>query len=225
MTHLDIELQHLKAEAIKMWTLVNLQLEKGKQSLLKLDKDLAREVILSERRVNAYELKLDRDCENIFALFNPVAVDLRFVLAVLKINNNLERTGDIVEGIAKFVLNVDNTFDKQLLEITRAVEMYEAANNMMEDVLEAFDKEDTSIARKVFQQDDLLDDINIKANKIVADYVRTHPDNIEAALYLLSIIRKLERIGDQAKNMAEEIIFYIEAKVLKHRSKVEKTKE
>jgi phosphate transport system protein len=150
---------------------------------------------------------------------------LRFVLAVLKINNNLERTGDIVEGIAKFVLNVDNTFDKQLLEITRAVEMYEAANNMMEDVLEAFDKEDTSIARKVFQQDDLLDDINIKANKIVADYVRTHPDNIEAALYLLSIIRKLERIGDQAKNMAEEIIFYIEAKVLKHRSKVEKTKE
>ncbi len=225
MTHLDIELQHLKAEAIKMWTLVNLQLNKGKISLLKLDKDLAREVILSERRVNAYELKLDRDCENIFALFNPVAVDLRFVLAVLKINNNLERTGDIVEGIAKFVLNVDNTFDKQLLEITRAVEMYEAANNMMEHVLEAFDKEDTSIARKVFQQDDLLDDINIKANKIVADYVRTHPDNIEPALYLLSIIRKLERIGDQAKNMAEEIIFYIEAKVLKHRSKVEKSKE
>ncbi len=225
MTHLDIELQHLKAETIKMWTLVNLQLSKGKIALLKLDKDLAREVILSERRVNAYELKLDRDCENIFALFNPVAVDLRFVLAVLKINNNLERTGDIVEGIAKFVLNVDHTFDKQLLEITRAVEMYEAANNMMEHVLEAFDKEDTSIARKVFQQDELLDDINIKANKIVADYVRTHPDNIEPALYLLSIIRKLERIGDQAKNMAEEIIFYIEAKVLKHRSKVEKTKE
>ena len=225
MTHLDIELQQLKAETIKMWTLVNLQLSKGKIALLKLDKDLAREVILSERRVNAYELKLDRDCENIFALFNPVAVDLRFVLAVLKINNNLERTGDIVEGIAKFVLNVDHTFDKQLLEITRAVEMYEAANNMMEHVLEAFDKEDTSIARKVFQQDELLDDINIKANKIVADYVRTHPDNIEPALYLLSIIRKLERIGDQAKNMAEEIIFYIEAKVLKHRSKVEKTKE
>ncbi len=225
MTHLDIELQHLKAEAIKMWTLVNLQLNKGKVSLLSLDKDLAREVILSERRVNAYELKLDRDCENIFALFNPVAVDLRFVLAVLKINNNLERTGDIVEGIAKFVLNVDNTFDKQLLEITRAVEMYEAANNMMEDVLEAFDKEDTGIARRVFQQDDLLDDINIKANKIVADYVRTHPDHIEPALYLLSIIRKLERIGDQAKNMSEEIIFYIEAKVLKHRSKVEKSKE
>jgi phosphate transport system protein len=224
MSHLDIELQHLKAETMKMWSLVNLQLVKGKESLLRLDKDLAREVILSERRVNAYELKLDRDCENIFALFNPVAVDLRFVLAVLKINNNLERTGDIVEGIAKFVLNVDNSFDTRLLELTRAVEMYAAANSMMEGVLEAFDREDTSLARKVFQQDELLDDINIKANSIIADYIRSNPDKVDAALYLLSIIRKLERVGDQAKNMAEEIIFYIEAKVLKHRSKIEKHK-
>ena len=225
MSHLDIELQQLKSETIKMWLLVNLQLAKGKESLLKLDKDLAREVILSERRVNAYELKLDRDCENIFALFNPVAVDLRFVLAVLKINNNLERTGDIVEGIAKFVLNVDSNFDTKLLEITRVVEMYAAANSMMEGVLEAFEKEDTSLARKVFQQDELLDDINMKANSLIADYIRSNPDNIDATLYLLSIIRKLERVGDQAKNMAEEIIFYIEAKVLKHRSKIEKSKE
>jgi phosphate transport system protein len=224
MSHLDIELQQLKAETMKMWMLVNLQLLKGKESLINLDKDLAREVILSERRVNAYELKLDRDCENIFALFNPVAVDLRFVLAVLKINNNLERTGDIVEGIAKFVINVDSNFDTQLLEITRAVTMFEAANNMMESVLEAFEKEDTALARKVFMQDELLDDINLKANSIVADYIRKHPDTTESSLYLLSIIRKLERIGDQAKNMAEEIIFYIEAKVLKHRSKEEKHK-
>lgn len=225
MNQLDVELQQLKAETVKMWSLVNLQLIKGKESLLKLDKDLAREVILSERRVNAYELKVDRDCENIFALFNPVAVDLRFVLAVLKINNNLERTGDIVEGIAKFVINVDNTFDTKLLEITRAVEMYAAANSMMETVLEAFQKEDTALARKVFQQDELLDDINLKANRLIAEYIRNHPDNIEATLYLLSIIRKLERVGDQAKNMAEEIIFYIEAKVLKHRSPIEKKKE
>jgi len=224
MSHLDIELQQLKAETVKMWTLVNLQLNKGKESLLTLDKDLAREVVLSERRVNAYELKLDRDCENIFALFNPVAVDLRFVLAVLKINNNLERTGDIAEGIAKFVINVDSNFDKKLLEITRVIEMYEAAHGMMQDVLEAFEKEDTSLARKVFQQDELLDEINSKATTIIANYIKQNDANIEAALYVLSIIRKLERVGDQAKNMAEEIIFYIEAKVLKHRSKSEKQK-
>jgi len=226
MSHLDIELKELKTETIKMWTLVNLQLNKGKNSLLNLDKDLAREVILSEKRVNAYELKLDRDCENIFALFNPVAVDLRFVLAVLKINNNLERTGDIVEGIAKFVLNVDSNFDTNLLEMTRVVEMFSNVNSMMETVLSAFDKEDTSLARKVFQQDEVVDDINIKSNTIIANYIKENPTgNIESALYLLSSIRKLERVGDQAKNMAEEIIFYVEAKVLKHRSKTEKNKQ
>lgn len=218
---IDIELQQLKAEAIKMWMLVNSQLRKGKESLLKLDKDLAREVVLSERRVNAYELKLDRDCENIFALFNPVAVDLRFVLAVLKINSNLERTGDIAEGIAKFVINVDNSFDRKLLDITCVVEMYEAAINMMEEVLEAFDKEDTALARRAFEKDELLDEINLKASSIVSEYIRNHHENIEASLYLLSIIRKLERVGDQVKNMAEEVIFYIEAKVLKHRFKTE----
>lgn len=219
MSHLDIELTQLKEETIRMWELVILQLRKGQESLIKLDKDLAREIVLKEKRVNAYELKLDRDCENIFALFNPVAVDLRFVLAVLKINNNLERTGDIVEGIAKFVTSVDHNFDKQLLDLTRALEMYEAAIGMMTDVLEAFEKEDTAKARKIFQQDELLDEINLNANKIIADYIKGHDaDQIEPALYLLSTIRKLERVGDQAKNIAEEIIFYIEAKVLKHRT-------
>ncbi len=225
MSHLDIELQHLKADTIKMWTLVNLQLVKAKESLLNLDKDLARQVILSEKRVNASELKLDLDCENIFALFNPVAVDLRFVLAVLKINSNLERTGDIAESIAKFVINIDSNFDLKLLEITRVVEMFEAAIQMMNETMEAFDSENTLIARKIFQQDELLDEINNKANAVVAEYIKSHTENIEPALYLLSVIRKLERVGDQSKNMAEEIIFYIEAKVLKHRSDSVKNKK
>ena len=225
MSHLDIELQQLKADTIKMWTLVNLQLVKAKESLLNLDKDLARQVILSEKRVNASELKLDLDCENIFALFNPVAVDLRFVLAVLKINSNLERTGDIAESIAKFVINVDKNFDLKLLEITRVVKLFEAAIQMMNETMDAFDSENTLIARKIFQQDELLDEINNKANTIVAEYIKNHTENIEPALYLLSVIRKLERVGDQAKNMAEEIIFYIEAKVLKHRSDTIKNKK
>ena len=207
MSHLDIELQQLKAETIKMWTLVNLQLSKAKEALLKLDKDLAREVILGERRVNAWELKIDRDCENIFALFNPVAVDLRFVLAVLKINNNLERTGDIAESIAKFVINVDTDFDKKLLEITRAVEMYDGALFMMEEVLEAFDKLDTALARKAFQQDEILDDINVKVNTVIADYIKNHPENIEPPLYLISVIRKLERVGVWNISKSERIFW------------------
>jgi phosphate transport system protein len=224
MTHLDIELQQLKLEVIEMWNLIELQLNKGSEALINLDKDLAREVILNERRVNAYELKIDRECENIIALFNPVAVDLRCVLAVLKINSNLERIGDIAEGISRFVVDTDGNFDKKLLEITRVTEMYIESITMINDVLIAFDNEDTKLARGVFKKDEILDIINKNANNIITEYIKNNPDKIDQSLYVLSIIRKLERVGDQVKNIAEEIIFYIEAKVLKHKSKAEKKK-
>lgn len=217
MTHLDTELQALKSETVSMWNLVILQLKKTREALLNFDKDLAREVMLNEKRVNAYELKIDRDCENIFALFNPVAVDLRFLLAVLKINNNLERTGDIAEGIARFIVNTGSDFDRSLLDATQAIHMFEESEKMLKDVLAAFENEDTVMARSIFKKDELLDDINQKANETVAAFIRKHVDKTEQALYILSTIRKLERVGDQSKNMAEEIIFYVEAKVLKHK--------
>lgn len=216
MSHLDIELQQLKSETMKMWLLVNLQLAKGKESLLKLDKDLAREVILSERRVNAYELKLDRDCENIFALFNPVAIDLRFVLAVLKINYNLERIGDIADGICRYVTEASTPFDKELLELTRIDEMFQMSIEMLDNVKSSFDNEDTKLARSVFQKDDLLDEINANADVAIEKYIKLNPDKVRQSLHIVSTIRKLERTGDQVKNVAEEIIFFIEAKVLKH---------
>lgn len=218
MTHLEQELKELKSEITSMWNLVILQLKKTQQALVTLDKDLAHEVIANEKRVNGMELKIDRDCENIFALFNPVAVDLRFVLSVLKINNNLERTGDIAEGIAKFIANVSSPFDEKLLEATQVLFMYEEAVDMLKEVLEAFEKEDTKLARRIFIRDEMLDEINVKANKIVTDYIRNNPDKIEQGLYVISTIRKLERVGDQCKNIAEEIIFFVEAKVLKHNS-------
>src|ERR1017187_2283260 len=217
MAHIDDELEGLKREILGMWTLVQLQLKKGLESLTKLDKDLAREVILSEKRVNSYELKLDRDCENIFALFSPVAVDLRYVLAVLKINTNLERIGDIAEGIAKFVVDTDNTFDNNLLDITELLLMYEECISMIDILKKAFETEDTKLARSVFKQDEILDEINLNANEIIANYIRNNVDKTEQGLYAISIIRKLERAGDQCKNIAEEIIFYVEAKVLKHK--------
>ena len=116
MTHLEIELQSLKSEMIEMFGLVLSQIEKSKESLVRLDKDLAREIMVNEKRVNGFELKIDRDCENIIALFHPVAVDLRFVLACLKINSNLERIGDIAEGIARFILEIKMEPEKNSLK-------------------------------------------------------------------------------------------------------------
>ena len=225
LTPLDNEIQQLKRQVISMWEIVLSQLQKAEEALKNMDRDLAREVVLTEKRVNAFELKIDRDCEDIIALFAPVAIDLRFVLAVLKINMNLERTGDIAEGIGKFVMDIPQDFDARLFEITRVLEMYEQGNEMIIDVMNAFEEEDTSLARKVFKKDDLLDEINKNAATIVADFIKDNPSKIESALYILSTIRKLERVGDQAKNMAEEIIFYSEAKVLKHKPKNKKSEE
>jgi phosphate transport system protein len=150
-------------------------------------------------------------------LFNPLAVDLRFVLACLKINSNLERVGDIADGIARFVLDIRLEPEKKLLEATRIIEMFDVAVSILHDVMVAFRDENTAIARSVFQKDEVLDEINLSANAAVADFIRNTPDRINQSLYTLSAIRKLERVGDQCKNIAEEIIFYIEAKVLKHK--------
>lgn len=222
MTHLDSELKMLKADIIDMWQLVLKQLEKSKDSLTNFDRDLAEEVVENEKRVNSYELKIDKDCENIFALFQPLATDLRLVLAALKIGNNLERIGDIAASVADFVLAADQDFNKAILEHTKVLEMYSIANEMMADTLEAFDKEDTRLARTIFKRDKILDKIDEEALDRVKESIQDHPDQVRNSLLVLSMIRKLERVGDQSKNIAEEIIFYFEAKVLKHKKKKKK---
>lgn len=219
MTQFETELQNVKTEVINMWQLVLLQLSKAREALLTFNKDLAREVIAKEKRVNALELKIDRDCENIFALYSPVAVDLRFLLAALKINTNLERIGDIAEGIAKYIADSPQKFNTEILESTELVEMFDGAISILTDTQTAFEFENTILARTIFSRDEVLDEINKKADRNIANCIRKNLDNIPEALYILSMIRKLERVGDQSKNIAEEIIFYIEAKVLKHDKK------
>ena len=216
MTHKEIELKAIKRDIIEMWKLVIQQLEKTQHSLLFFDKDYAHEVAANEKRVNSMELKIDRDCEHIFALFNPVAIDLRFILAILKINTNLERLGDIAENISIFILEDKDPYNKKLIEATQLKTMYEASISMVNDVLIAFENEDAQLARTIFSKDEFIDIINWEANKHISEFIRENPDCIEQALNILSIIRKLERVGDRCKNIAAETIFYMEAKVLKH---------
>src|SRR3954470_12520321 len=138
MTQLEHEIQAIKLEVVSMWGLVESQLQKARTAMLHFDRDLAREVVLREKRVNAFELKIDRDCEDIFALYCPVAVDLRFLLAVLKINNNLERIGDIAEGIAKYIIESKIHFEEKILEGTEMLRMYQEAVNILSDTRMAF---------------------------------------------------------------------------------------
>ena len=220
MRYIEKELENLIDEVLEMWTLVYSQLNRAGEALLSLDKDLAREVIYREKRVNAFELKIDSDCEDIIGLYTPVAVDLRFVLAMLKINTNLERIADFCEGMSRFVIDYPQiSVDAELLDKTNLREMLDTIKKMMEKGKEALTEESSSIAVGIFDMDNRVDEINRQATHIVARYIQDKPDRADECLLLIGIIRKMERIGDHCNNMAEEIIFYLDAKVLKHSTK------
>jgi len=221
MSQLNPEIQLLKQKLIEMQRLVRMQLNKCYSALIDYDINIAKEVIFNEKRVNALELKIDWDCENMLALYSPVAVDLRFILAALKINNNLERIGDYAKGIAHYVIDVQTPFPKEILLDYKFAEMFSVTSAMINDSIVAFVNEDTTLARSIFAQDEVLDKFNKDATETTLKYIEEkRPDGLHY-LNSLSIIRKLERVGDQTKNIVEEIIFYIEAKVLKHPDKRE----
>jgi phosphate transport system protein len=219
MTHLETELQMLKTTTIEMWHLVISQLSRSQTALINFDKEMVCVIKANEKMVNAFELKIDKDCENIIALFNPVAVDLRFVLSVLKINYNLERIGDYAKGISKLTFELDAPFSEDIISSSRVFEMFDICINLLIDSLSSFENENSQLTRSVFGKDKTLNKINKDATQIVANYIINYPENVTMAMNTLSIIRKLERVGDHIQNLAEELIFYKEAKVLKHQKK------
>ena len=219
MSPIEYEMQQLKADIIKMSKLVSAQMKDALLTLAKMDKQLAIETIATEKEVNNLELSIDRSCENIFALHNPVANDLRLVLAQLRINYNLEKIGDIAASIAKFVknkLDYDYTF---LIEETHALQMFEEANDLLFDVMKSFETEDVELARNILKRDRTLNELNKTARKVIIEQIKKDPERVEECLQMLSLVRKLERAGDQSKSIAEEIIFFVEAKIVKHAPK------
>ena len=218
----EAELEKLKKETLEMWTLVYNQLLRAGDSVLTLDKDMARQVLLRERRVNAFELKIDRDVEDMIALYNPVAVQLRFTLAMFKINSNLERIGDFAESIARFTLDFKGpALDAELVRKLELAEMFEQVESMLQIQYEALEKESAELAIRVFDMDRRVDEINHKALVILTAYILENPEaNASDALQMISIFRKLERLGDHCTNIGEEIVFYLDAKVLKHQGKI-----
>ena len=202
MIYIEKELDDLKKEVLEMWDLVNSQLNRAGEALLSMDKELAHEVTYREKRVNAFELKIDSDCEDIIGLYNPVALDLRFTLAMMKTSNNLERIADFCDGIARFVIDYPEVnIESELFEKTGIKEMLDIVKAMM------------------LQADNRVDELNHAAVPIIAEYLQQFPERAIECLNLISIIRRLERIGDHCNNIAEEIVFYLDAKILKHAGK------
>ncbi len=215
-THLDLELGKLRQNLLGMWNLVISQVSKAEEALNYHDRNLAMEIKANEKRVDAFELNITLGCENILALFSPVAADLRFVLSVLKIAYNLERTGDYAKTIANIVLDLEKPLPPEVIKKSGVPAMFAVTLTMLHDIQRAFETGDSALSRVVFSKDEELDTINKGAYRTFTELIRENPEEISALLHLLSVVRRLERIGDQSKNIAEEIIFYLEADLIKH---------
>lgn len=220
MTHLEKQLEQIGAKVNEMWDLVEFQVRSGRQLLTNPDKALAKQALKTGKKVNNYDLKVDVLCKNFLALFNPVAIDLRWVLAILKINANLERIGDSAEGIAYLIKDLKEPVDPALLEELRLTEMYDAVLAMMDDIRQAYKTGNVELANDLILRDEVLNKINHKADKKLERYIQANPERVRQCLKLSGIIRKLERIGDQVTNIAEEVVFYINGTVIKHQNKL-----
>ncbi len=217
MKHTEKELQDLREQISAMWRLVLSQLEKSKQAFLHGEADLAREIAAREKRVDAFELKIDSDCENFIALYSPVAVDLRLVLSLIKISSTLERIGDFCEGIARHVVEQDcNTFPPEVIDQLQLEEMFDTLIMMLSDSFVALTSENTRLSGRILARDERIDEIFRDSFPILAAAVEQDPSKALCALKLSLLIRKLERIGDHCSNIVEDIVFYVDAKVLKH---------
>ena len=177
MRHIEQELSSLRQDLIDMWRLVISQVSNAGEAILLFDKDLAAKVNMREKKVDAYELKIDGFCENIIALYQPVAVDLRFVLAVFKINSNLERIGDFANGISHILINNPSVIvDAEVISDSNLQKMIDQVNKMLAQGLEAFENEKSNFAAAIFNEDSQVDEINEKSVQIIAAYLQKNPD-------------------------------------------------
>ena len=208
------ELDDLKANLTRMGRLVDGQIDLACHALFYADVDLAHQVLNNDGSVNELDTLIDKQCQEILALSQPVAVDLRLLMAALKINNNLERIGDIAVNIAERVapLSAFHAF----LKSTRLAEMVQIARIMVNDSIDSFIGNNPRLANLVLESDDVVDSLDAAIfRQMVREMQRDH-SLIEPASHILVLSRHIERLADHATNIAEDVIFLVEAKIVKH---------
>ncbi len=212
--HFQNELEQLKKKLLSLSTIVEESVEKAVRSINNRDVELAREVIKNDRSVDLMEVEIEEDCLKVLALHQPVAVDLRFVVAVLKINNDLERIGDLAVNIAE-----RSTYLSQQEPIAMPFDfgtMEMKTRLMLEKALDSLIQMNIKVANEVCIADDEVDAINREMYVHVSAGVRKSPDQADRLIHCLSISRHLERIADYATNIAEDVIYMIEGEIVRH---------
>jgi len=221
--HFLKEIENLKTNLIKMASIVDEQVEKVGQALETGDKELCRGVKQKDLEVDAYDNLIHTQCENILALFQPVATDLRFIISALMINNQLERCGDIAVNIGQRVKKLSEHHN--LLIESKILEMGKQARGMVKNAIDAFVNTNIEIANTVIENDEIVDKLNKEIFKFLVAKMQSDPSLIEPSAHLIVLSRHLERLADHATNIAEDIVFYVNAEVIAHKKKLLKHPE
>ncbi len=212
--HFERELDELKTTLVKMGSLVDDQLGSACRALFEGDLARAREVMARDKEVDAFDTLIDKHCMDIFALNQPVAVDLRMLMSSLAINSQLERIGDIAVNICERVEPL--ALHRGFLLSTRLSEMANIARIMVRDALDSFIRSDATLASRVLVSDDVVDKLDGGLFHSLVAEMKSHHDRVEPAAHILILSRHLERLADHATNIAEDVIFIVEAKLVKH---------
>jgi len=212
---LDEHIEKLKRRVLKMSSLVDEQVHLAIRAVEEENLELAKTVAENDKKVDKYDNKIDKICQRIFALTQPVAMDLRLIMSSLTINNNLERIGDIAVNIAEYVGMIKKKpgFYNQ----TKLEPMFKVAKQMLKDAIDSYVEGNEALAKAVIEADNTLDQLNYDNHKILIEIMKQNPDNIEPAVALLVMSRQVERLGDHCTNIAEDVFFIIEAHIVKHK--------
>jgi phosphate transport system protein len=212
--HFDQELEELKSQLLLMGGRSEAIIQKAVEALRRRDVVLAREVLDDDKAIDRLEIAIDERCVGMLALHQPMAGDLRFITSALKISNDLERVGDHGVNIAGSALRLAEVPTlKPLVDIPRMAQM---AAGMLRDALDAFVRRDAATARRLCRRDDEVDDINRQLFRELVSFMIEDPTTITRAMELILVARNLERVADLATNVAEEVVFIAEARIIKH---------
>ena len=212
--HFLREMERMNDHLIEMGNQIEAQLNAAYQAVIQLDEAAARRVIRGDVEVDNNEILMEEECLKLLALYQPVAGDLRLIVAALKINTDLERIGDHAKNIAEAAIGLSAGSSIDIPESMNAI--FKQARLMLRKTLLAFVEADRELAEQVLEMDDDVDNMCSAELPHQIELIKQHPENADQRLILLSVCRQLERIGDHASNIAEDVVYLLSGDIIRH---------
>ena len=221
--HLQREIDRIKKQVLSLCSVVEGQVEKALRAVLDQDDELAQQVERRDLEIDQCEIEVEEECLKTLALHQPVAVDLRLIIAAMKINNDLERIGDMAVNIARKARGL--ALDPPPAVSCDLETMWAKTQSMLRDSIDALVNMDEAMATAVCARDDEVDRMKSAMRKEIEQTMRRLPDRVGPLLRLLAVSRNLERIADLATNIAEDVIYLVEGRIIRHRTKLQAEKD